>query len=765
MIQQLKIPPQIPATVIDSTGTIAFDRPASNVVYSNGTLISEGLVVPTGGTLVEQFTSVNPYASFDWNQYSKRDLELIGRDHVVAAAVVAVSANASTIFGTRVERPRQLGMTDSVLPDISTDRPQTVNQNGTLSYVVPTSVPYDEVSSDKDLYGRDLLLHEALARTSEIFVNPPVISVDTYGTAVGTIGDVWSFADANPENFGINPVLRLDVGLFKSPDQTLAFNDNSLGVYVANVENFLKNPFISAEQLVIQVNSTGTTGLEPDLYSHDIGQDTATTRVWVAEPKLDGRFKLVYYPETGLLRWYPPNSNVIHVPQPQPFVQDNTTISGPGTDQIDFVVDTLQRQDSAFFAQKAGQLVLSSGLQKSSLLSGAYCAAIDQGNLVQNVQLTLTNEVRLASLPVLTSGTLYVGMTVIPQSYYEILGCQLSGLSATSSSTGLFPASTSTTATYSFDLLPGNYQFEIAYTNYGGDTPSDFPVLISLGGTIITTSPLVFGSEGNEDGTVVKKTFNLLATGITEELSITWSGTAASTSQFDVVSIRFISSDTSPLSIKLKAALMDGNTLKDSSIFEFNGLRNRPDVAVFKFSLNSTATSPSIIVNLVQNPNLPALAINQVQLGRTKTLALSQNVAGYGNYPSAMLGRAYSSVTDSFRAIPSYSDPRVEVSTSVYSWNRSSTQSWVNQLASQENRLTLAFRPGGPLDVGNPALVPQGLQYLTSGTLGLEAGSVLSLSSTTSPQLLSATAWMLTQGFYVATDSFLGIGPENMPPS
>jgi len=31
--------------------------------------------------------------------------------------------------------------------------------------------------------------------------------------------------------------------------------------------------------------------------------------------------------------------------------------------------------------------------------------------------------------------------------------------------------------------------------------------------------------------------------------------------------------------------------------------------------------------------------------------------------------------------------------------------------------------------------------------------------------LLSATAWMLTQGFYVATDSFLGIGPENMPPS
>ncbi len=765
MIQQLKIPPQIPDAIVDTTGTILYNRPASNVLYVNGTLVSEGLVVPTGGTLVETSTLINPYGLFDWYDYQKRDLELIGRDHAVAAAVVTVSSNAATVFGTRVERPRQLGMTYPVLPDSSADRSITVNQFGTVSYVVPSSVPYDEVTADKDLYGRDLLLHETLARTSNIFVNPPVISVDTHGTAVGSINDVWSFADGSPVNEGINPVLRLDVDLFSKPDKTLAFNDNSLGVYVANVENFLKNPFITAEQLIIQVVSSGTTGLEAEWYSHDPSQDTAHTRVWVAEPRLTGRYKIVYYTDTGLLRWYPPSANTIHIPQPQPFVNNSTVISGPGTDQIDFVVNTLAKQDSAFYAQKAGQLVLTEGQSKSSLLSGAYCAAIDQGGLVQNVQLTLTNAIRLQSLPDITAGDVYVGMTIIPQSYYEVLGCQLNGLTPTQDSGGLFPAAVSTTADYSFELLPGNYQFEVSYTNYGGDTPNDFPVLISFGGSIVSTSPLVFGAEGYQDGDVVKKTFNLLATGTNAQLSISWTGPAASTSQLKVLDIRFVSSDVTPLSIKMNAALMNGNTEVGSALFECNGLRNRPDVAVFKFSPGSTVSNPSILVNLVQNSNLPALAINQVQLGRSKNLALSQNVDGLGNYPWSMLNRAFNSVVDSFNAIADYQDPRIEVSSTVYQWNRSSTQNWISQLETQETRFNLAFRPAGPLDVGNPAIIPNGLQYLTSGTLGLSDGSVLSLSEITSPQLLSATAWMLTQGFYVATDAFLGIGPEIMPPT
>jgi hypothetical protein len=765
MIQQLKIPPQIPDAIVDSTGTILYNRPASNVLYVDGTLVSEGLVVPTGGTLVETSTLINPYGLFDWYDYQKRDLELIGRDHAVAAAVVTVSSNAATIFGARVERPRQLGMTYPILPDSSVDRSITVNQYGTVSYVVPSSVPYDEVTADEDLYGRDLLLHETLARTSNIFVNPPVISVDTHGTAVGNISDVWSFADGSPANEGINPVLRLDVNLFSKPDKTLAFNDNSLGVYVANVENFLKNPFITAEQLIIQVVSSGATGLEAEWYSHDVSQDTANTRVWVAEPRLTGRYKIIYYTDTGLLRWYPPSANTIHIPQPQPFVNDSTVISGPGTDQIDFVVNTLAKQDSAFYAQKAGQLVLTEGQSKSSLLSGAYCAAIDQGGLVQNVQLTLTDTVRLQSIPVISAGDIYVGMTIIPQSYYEVLGCQLNGLTSTDDSGGLFPAAVSTTADYSFNLLPGNYQFEITYTNYGGDTPNDFPVLISFGGSIVSTSPLVFGAEGYQDGDVVTKTFNLLATGTNAQLSISWTGPAGSTSQLKVLDIRFVSSDVTPLSIKMNAALMNGNTEVGSALFECNGLRNRPDVAVFKFSPGATVSNPSILVNLVQNSNLPALSINQVQLGRSKNLALSQNIDGLGNYPWSMLNRAFNSIVDSFNAIVDYQDPRVAVSSTVYQWNRSSTQSWISQLETQETRFNLAFRPAGPLDVGNPAIIPNGLQYLTSGTLGLSDGSVLSLSEITSPQLLSATAWMLTQGFYVATDAFLGIGPETMPPN
>ena len=115
---------------------------------------------------------------------------------------------------------------------------------------------------------------------------------------------------------------------------------------------------------------------------------------------------------------------------------------------------------------------------------------------MQNVQLTLTNQVRLQSIPVINAGDLWVGMTIEPLSYYEILGCQLSGLDPQPDSSGVFPASALTTATYSFNLLPGNYQVEVAYTNSGTTVPDDLPFIMVFGGSVITTSSLVFGEIG-----------------------------------------------------------------------------------------------------------------------------------------------------------------------------------------------------------------------------------------------------------------------------
>jgi hypothetical protein len=764
MIQQLRIPPLVPSFFIDSyAGTVEYDEPASSVTLSSGTLTSVGLLVPQGGTLTTGLSYVYEYDAFDWSTYRDRDFELVGRDHVVAAATVRVSSYLSTIFGCRIDRPIQLAVTDTLLPDTSEDRSTPISSDGSVDHVVSSSVPFDSTATDKDLYARDLLLHEALVRASSVMVHPPVASSDVSGTAVVSIDDTWSLADATSIQSGISPALRLDVDLFRNPDRAIAYSDNGLGVYVANVEGFLKNPFITAERLVIQVTSTGGTSHESEVYVHDVELDTETTRTWVAEPRLDGRLKIVYTLTTGLLRWYPQNSNQIHIPVQQPFAEDGVTIPGPDSN-ITFVVDTLAKQDSAFFAQKASNVVTANGYANISLFSGAYGASIDQGNLVQAVQITQSNSVRLQSMPTSTTTySLYVGLTVIPRSFFEVLGCQLDGLTSTADGGGLFPAATSTQASYALSVLPGNYQLEIRYTNYGGDTPSDFPVLVTFEGAVITSSPLPFSDDGYDDGDVVTRTYNVLSSGLESNVSVLWEGPAATTSQLKILSIRVVSSDTTPISIKLTSTFMETNTVLGTSTCEFNGLRNRPDVTILKFDLSGTITTPSVIVSLDDNTNLTAFAIDQVQCAVVDTTALTPNAAGFEGFPMAVLNRAFESVVDSFKAITSYTDPRQLYSGDIYQWSTTATTSWINQLLTTETRLLSAFRLGGPLDVGRPCLIPNGLEYIFTAnhSSGLPPGSVWAKSEDTSPRLVSAKPWMLTQRFLVANDSFMGFGMIN----
>lgn len=764
MIQQLKIPPLVPSFFIDSyAGTIEYDEPASPVTLSNGTLTTDGLLVPQGGTLTTGLSQVDPYGAFDWSTYRDRDLELVGRDHVVAAATVRVSSFLSTIFGCKIDRPIQLAVTDTVLPDTASDRSTPVSSDGSVDHVVSSSVPFDGTVVDEELYARDLLLHEALVRASQIMVHPPVASADPDGTAVVTIDDTWSLADATPDQASVSPALRLDVNLFRNPDRSTAYSDNGLGVYIANVEGFLKNPFITAERLVIQVTSSGGTSHESEVYVHDVELDTDTTRTWVAEPRLDGRLKIVYTLDTGLLRWYPQNSNQIHIPVQQPFADDAVTIAGPDSN-ITFVVDTLAKQDSAFFAQKASNVVTANGYANISLFSGAYAASIDQGNLVQSVQITQSNSVRLQSMPTSTSAySLYVGLTIIPRSFFEVLGCQMEFLTSTADGGGLFPAATSTLSSYALSILPGNYQLEIRYTNYGGDTPADFPVLVTFEGAVITSSPLPFSDDGYEDGDIVTRTYNVLSSGLESNVSILWEGPAATTSQLKILSVRVVSSDVTPLSIKLTANFLETNTVLGTSTCEFNGLRDRPDVTILKFDLSGTITTPSITISLDDNTNLTALAIDQVQCAVVDTTALTPNAAGFEGYPMAVLSRAFQSIVDSFKAIVDYEDPRQLYSDGVYQWSTTATTSWIDQLLTTETRLLSAFRLGGPLDLGRPCLVPNGLEYVVESnhSSGLPQGSVWAKSDDTSPRLVSAKPWMLTQRFLVANDSFMGFGPIN----
>jgi hypothetical protein len=743
MIQQLQIPPAIPAQFIDTLGgTILYSIPASSVTLVGGSLTA-GPVVPTGGTLVPALTSVNPVDIFDWADYRVRDQELSGRDHVVAAATVQVSATAATIFGAPVVRPVQVAPASTTLPELFTDHTIPVKSNGTLTYVNTTSVPSDEVSADGDLYGRDLLLYETLVRASAVMAHPPLITADPHGTNVTGISDLWSYAEPATTDPGVNPALRLDVDLFKRPDQVLAYVDNSLGVYVAAVANYLTNPFRTADRILLA--SIGGFNLEPDVYTHDSTQDTANTRVWTAEPTLPGRFKLVYYYDTGLLRWYPPDSTYIHTPQLQPMLGGGTTLVGPNASTLQVIVDVPARQDSAYFAKKAAQVVTcSSSVHSLALFSGAYSAGIDQGNLVQNAQLTFNNAIRFQSFPSFGAGTLLVGITTIPQSYYEVLGCQLVGVTPTPTSGGVFPAGTTTAATYSTVLLPGNYTLEVTYTNTSGATPDSFPVVINWGTATIANTALPFGSLGLSDGQTNTQTYNVLSDGLTGGLSITWVA-PATTSQLVITRIRLRSLDTSSLAIQVAATLYDGGSVIGTTQALCNGVRNRPDVLWFQFPISGPVTTPNIILSLVNNSNLPALAINQIQFGLQVASTPTPNAAGFVGYPEALLDRALHSVQDAFQTIPNFVDPRVNGF-----WTPLSTAQWLAQIAGQEPRLYSAFQPAGPLDVGKPMLVPFGLAFDISTGL-VVAGTNMS------PTLRNATPWLLGQRFLVAVNAFMGL--------
>jgi hypothetical protein len=283
-------------------------------------------------------------------------------------------------------------------------------------------------------------------------------------------------------------------------------------------------------------------------------------------------------------------------------------------------------------------------------------------------------------------------------------------------------------------------------------------VLISFNESVVTSSPLPFGSISKVDGDVLTQSYNVLSVGTGGNLDITWDGPATA-SQLKITHIRLVSLDVSPLSIKLSASFLDGNTVISTSDYELNGLRDRPDVVVLKFTLPSSVTTPSIILTLEENANLTALAVNQVQCASLTANTLTPNAPGLGNYAMAMLTRAFASVVDSFNAIETLVDPRVQVSTGVYVWTLNSTKSWVSQLLTTETRLLQAFRTGGPLDVGRPAVIPRGLEYVLPGnSSGLTAGSIWAKDAGVKPELVAVTAWMLTQRFLVANDSYVGQG-------
>src|SRR5512143_2417677 len=222
---------------------------------------------------------VVPDLPFDAKVYQDRDRWLAYRDLILGAAVVEVSIQVGDVWNYSTVKPNLQGPAPFSLPFVGTEA-------GTLStqvrHVTNVSVPYDAARyADADLYGRDSIVYECLARAcSATFIDPSIPLSDSTGTNIPSTS-IWSLAEGTEVRADINEVLPLNRDLFKKPDQNLADRDNQLAGYTAQLVQVLKNPFEHATRLYVQVEAYGTVQREPDVYA--LTSD-GTHRVFQTEP-------------------------------------------------------------------------------------------------------------------------------------------------------------------------------------------------------------------------------------------------------------------------------------------------------------------------------------------------------------------------------------------------------------------------------------------------------------------------------------------------
>ncbi len=300
--------------------------------------------VASSGTV----TPVNADLPFDAKVYQARDRQLAYRDLIVAAAVVEVSIQVGDVWNYSTVKPNMQGPAPFALPFVGTEAGTFSSQ---VRHVLNTSIPLDAARyADADLYGRDSLAYEILARAcQDTFVDPSIPRIDSTGTVIRDT-PVWSLAEGTAALSDINTALALDRALFKRPDQNLADRDNQIAAYVSRLSQVLRNPFNHALRLYVQIESYGTVQREPEIYA--LISDDGTNRVFQAEPAIPDGNQITYNTQHSTLQWVRETVNEVHVPQIYAMVIPGIEV-GQFVETVTKVPDI---KDPQYWANKASQL-------------------------------------------------------------------------------------------------------------------------------------------------------------------------------------------------------------------------------------------------------------------------------------------------------------------------------------------------------------------------------------------------------------------------
>lgn len=292
-------------------------------------------------------TPVAPSLPFDAKVYQERDRMLAYRDLIVGAAVVEVSIQVGDVWNYSTVKPNNQGPVPFSLPFVGTEA-------GTLStqvrHVTNVSIPYDAARyADADLYGRDAIVYECLARAcSATFVDPSIPLSDSTSTAIPNTS-IWSLAEGTQVRADINQALPLNRDLFKLPDQNLADRDNQLAAYTAQLAQILKNPFEHATRLYVQIEAYGTLQREPDVYALVLD---GTRRTFQTEPAVPGSNRIIYDTNRKTLQWTREIVGEVHVPQLYAMVIPGIEVG----QYVETLAEIPERKDPQYWRSKAAQL-------------------------------------------------------------------------------------------------------------------------------------------------------------------------------------------------------------------------------------------------------------------------------------------------------------------------------------------------------------------------------------------------------------------------
>lgn len=681
----------------------------------------------------EVMTTVDPEAPIDVSLYERRDRELAYRDLIVAAALVKVAGKFADIWGFTPAYPVLTSPVSGELDVSNIDASIDPQIPGIVTYVGNQSVPFDALSTDVQLYARDVLLYQAVYTAAAATLGESNPLANAYPTAV--TGDAWSFADpreARPP-FGYSEPLNPD--LFKRPDQHLAWRDNVLASYAARFSQCSRRVWTRANRVLLHVVDDSGLAYEPEVYA--LLSDDGRFRTWVASPRIPSQLQLTYDRELNTLQWTGERAGTSGSSQ---YAASSAVIGGSFIERLSRLQES---GDSEYFRQKSARLATQFFIDNTIYLTRSPCDFIVSGAVYQvdSVLLTVPSSARLALPIVVPSGCVRVGLSVKPAASFGLLGFQnvegIADVDATSAT-----LDQAGTLTWLATLPKGRLYYSLTIADSSARTAA-FAMRIRYNTDVIFDGSYVYNRAPGESHETQLVEFE--STGTPSTFSVEWLGGGG---ELTIESVNF-SVDSSNISANYGLGLqLNEHAARPVT---FLGVAERPDVILFDIVVPTELVNPELVIDWIGGGGL-VLYVHGYDVKVFDLVEPVANASDYEPYKASLLRQALGSVSQAYRRFTAV-NPQHEfrvLQDGEYYWTEDAYGRWIDALTGAgESRLTTAFQLAGPGDLGRPALVPAGLE----SSAGLEVKARYGLLQAV-PRLQALQPWMLAFGARVAGPDF-----------